>query len=112
MRATAEKLFHGEEGYNCAQAVLKTFQEEYNLSDATILEHKKSGGGRVDGNICGALHAVKILTECEKTSEEISASFADIAGSVKCKEIKKAGKLSCRGCVGSAAELFQTNINN
>ncbi len=104
MRETAEKYYHGDEGYNCAQAVFKTFQNEYDISEDTILAHKKSGGGRVEGNICGALHAAALLAEDKK--DEFYAKFIEKAGSVKCNEIRKAKELSCRGCAGYAAEIL------
>lgn len=109
MRATAENYFHGDEGFNCAQAVLKTFQSEYELSDDMILEHKKSGGGRVDGNICGALHAATLLESAEESRERFHQAFTEAAGAVTCREIRKGGKLSCRSCSGFAAELVDNH---
>lgn len=106
MRDIAEKHFHGEEGFNCAQAVLKTFQDHYEISDDVILEHKKSGGGRVEGNICGALHAATLLADDETVKEIFHQAFIDAAGSDKCKEIKQRKELSCRSCSGVAAELL------
>ncbi len=109
MKSKAENYFHGEEGFNCAQAVLKTFQNEYELTDELILEHKKSGGGRVEGNICGALHAATLLETAEESRERFHQAFVEAAGSVTCRDIRKLGQLSCRSCSGFAAELVDNH---
>ncbi len=106
MRATAENHFHGAERLNCAQAILKTFQDHYSVSNEAITEHKKSGGGRVDGNVCGAVHAATLLEKDEAVQKRIMDSFIKAAGSHKCREIKSIKTLSCRECVGVAADLL------
>lgn len=112
MRKTAENYFHGDEGFNCAQAVLKAFQGAFSLSDEMIAAHKVSGGGRVENNECGALYAARLLVADESKSEQMTDAFVKAAGSASCKEIRQLGKLNCRGCVGEAAANLQSVIND
>jgi hypothetical protein len=106
MRTTAEKYFHGEEGLNCAQAVLKTFQETHGVSDEMISEHKKSGGGRAEGNLCGALYSSTLLEP--ELKEELHSEFASRVGFTTCRDIRKEKVHSCRSCTGLAAELLES----
>lgn len=111
MRETAEQFDHGQEKYNCAQAILAAFQPHYGHDDSVIAEHKKSGGGRAEGNLCGALHAALILETDESKQKVIRNGFYSEAGSVTCRTIRAEGKLSCKECVGTAAELLETARN-
>jgi hypothetical protein len=112
MKNQAENYFHCKDGnYNCAQAVLKAFQKEFNLSDDIINEYKKYGGGRADGNLCGALFAaMQLLHQHPEKAEFIKKEFAKIAGSTKCQEILKSKSFACRECVKLAAELLEKAI--
>lgn len=105
MDKKAEDYFHCEgENYNCAQAVLKAFQTKFNVSDEMVAEYRKYGGGRADGNTCGALFAaIQLLPEAK---EKIHQEFASIVGATKCQEIKQVKKVSCRDCVITAAKLL------
>ncbi len=103
----ANKLYHGEEGYNCAQAILKAFQQEFNISEHAILAAKTWGHGSVEGGICGALFAARQLSQDAVFIEHINSGFASKGGGFQCKIIRKKRRLSCRQCVMLAAE----NIN-
>jgi hypothetical protein len=100
--------FHGEDNFNCAQAVLKAFQEECGVPDAEISEQVKSGGGRADGGVCGALFAAMLLAAPEQAAT-IEACFVNETGSSRCREIRATGKLDCRACVALAARLLSGN---
>lgn len=104
MREQAMGYFHGVEGYNCCQAVLKTYQESHGVSEEVIIDAKRFGGGRAPGNICGALHALYML---EPQKEELfTEAFQKKIGSHLCKDIRGKKLLSCRGCVGVASDIF------
>jgi hypothetical protein len=109
VRKAAEEYFHGREGYNCAQAVLKAFQASHKISESEIADYKSAGGGRAVGGLCGALFAAKRIVG-EEAFDEISKNFERQSGSLKCADIRKAGLLSCKGCVGTAAELVHSGI--
>ncbi len=106
----AEKLFHGIEGYNCAQAVFKTFQKEFNIEENIILEAKKNGGGRAEGGICGALYAAQKIIPKQEFIEVINSDFMNEGGSLYCRDIRKCKKLSCRECVKLAAKCVQNHL--
>ncbi len=104
--ALAKQLFHGKEKYNCAQAILKAFQEHNNLTDDEIARHKSSGGGKAEGGLCGALYAAKLHLDNVEDKASLEKSFVDKAQYTTCKEIKKNKTLSCVECVETAAELL------
>lgn len=88
----SEEYFHRKpENYNCAQAVLKGWQEEYGLSDTIIEEFRAWGGGRAAGGVCGALYAAEFLLQRSETAESVSPEFQEIAGSIRCLELKESG---------------------
>ena len=91
---------------NCAQSILTAFKDEMNLHEDSIAEARKSGGGRADGGICGALHAALGLTENQQKKDKIRKTFAEIVGSEKCREIRSAKVTPCAKCVEIAAQLL------
>lgn len=103
----AAGLFHGKERLNCAQAVLKAFQEEASISDQMIQDAGFSGGGRAPGEMCGALYSATLLVQDQNRQSNIKHEFAKVAGSTKCREIRSIQQLSCRGCVALAAKLVE-----
>ena len=108
-RKKSELYFHAlPENLNCAQAVLKGFQKEFNISDSEIEEYRAWGGGRAEGGMCGALLAAERLLQ-QIGKESVVQEFKEQAGSTLCKDIK-ANKFSCIECVRIADELVEKNI--
>lgn len=106
MRALdAVNFFHGKEKYNCAQAILKAFQDFFDIEDELIQKAYLLGSGRAEEGMCGALYAAKILISDCRDFEKVKRLFEDVAGSSKCLEIKAKKKLPCAGCVLLAAEF-------
>jgi len=66
----ADELFHGEERYNCAQAVIKAFEGEFKVTKGQILLAAKKGGGRADEGLCGALYAAHLLVSDDEMKQE------------------------------------------
>lgn len=100
----ASDKFHGVEKYNCAQAVLKFFENHPAVSPEKIEEFKQFGGGRAPEGVCGAIYAAEHILNDKKLTDELKETFKRDAGSHCCREIKTAGRLSCPGCVDMAAE--------
>ncbi len=100
---TAEQLYHGKEGFNCAQAIFKTFQSDYNVSDDIIALAADKGRGRAENGICGALYAAHFLIDDATLIEKVNSQFIQNGGSIQCKELKKNRKLTCKECVRLAA---------
>ena len=105
----AMDFFHGEQGYNCAQAVLKAYQNESGMSELTIRLAKAIGGGRAEGGTCGALYAAQILLGKNEQSKLITQQFLQSTGSMLCSEIKQS-ECGCRGYVAKIAELTVEHI--
>ena len=96
------------EKLNCAQAVLKGFQQEFSIADQEIEDYRAWGGGRAEGGMCGALFAAeRLLRQAGKAS--VAAEFAGLAGDTGCVNIKK-GKFPCVDCVRVADELVEKRM--
>lgn len=102
----AVKFFRGAKRYNCAQAVLKGFQEKHAVSQGTIDAFKAHGGGRAEGGLCGALYAAKFLLKNKEQATELENHFSKVAGSIHCKEIRKLNRVLCAECVQTSAKLL------
>ncbi len=107
----AEKLYHGKEGYNCAQAILKAFQHDYNVSECVIDQASEKGRGRAENGICGALYAAHHLIKEHSIIKAINKDFILKGGSLECIEIRKNRKLSCKDCVKLAAHNIQEQLS-
>ncbi len=107
----AEKLYHGKEGYNCAQAILKAFQPEYNVSECVIDQASEKGRGKAENGICGALYAAHHLIKEHSTINTLNQDFIIKGGSMECKELRKNRKLSCKECVKLAAYGIQNHLS-
>ncbi|MFA7230639.1 MAG: C-GCAxxG-C-C family (seleno)protein [Victivallaceae bacterium] len=95
-----------EEKLNCAQSILRGFQDKNQVRDEQITAARKLGGGRAEDGICGALHAALQLAENDEIRQSLHESFIVHASSSKCREIRRAGKISCAGCVELAAKTL------
>jgi hypothetical protein len=107
----AKSKYHGPEGYNCAQAVMAAFQDEFGLNDQDIASLKSAGGGRAEGGICGASYAAKALVKNPDFHAEIDKAFTAEGGSTACRQIRENGKMPCKECVGLAARLVAENLS-
>lgn len=99
-------LFHGTEMYNCAQSVLKAFQDTYKVPPEQVVDSSRLGGGRAEQGMCGALYAAESLVADPVKKAVLRERFRNAAGAVECRAIRSLRKLSCRECVEKAAELI------
>ncbi len=99
-----------EERLNCAQSVARGFQELLDVDDDIIKELSNKGGGKAQDGQCGALFSALELTDNESHKDRITEFFLNEAGSQKCREIRKANKLSCAECVGLAAKALHEQL--
>jgi len=108
-RKKSNLYFHLQpDNLNCAQAILKGFQKEFDISDQEIEEYRACGGGRVQDGICGALFsAERLLVQVDKPG--ITDEFKAIVGKTHCLDIKKT-QFSCIDCVRIADELLEKRI--
>ena len=95
-----------KERLNCAQSIMRGFQEYCDVSEEKIEEVKNLGGGKAEGGTCGALHSALVLSKNDKSRNDLRLAFIAQAGSDKCKEIRSGQRLTCGECVGLAARLL------
>lgn len=107
----ASDYFHGEDGYNCAQAVLKAFQPESGMSELVIRSATVAGGGRANGGTCGALYAAKIILGEGVPFAQVTNAFLTAFDSTLCCDIKQS-ECGCRHFVGKTAEFTEKQINH
>jgi len=108
-RIKSEQYFHVlPEKLNCAQAILKGFQQEFNISEQEIEEYRAFGGGRTPSGICGALFsAERLLSQAGKSG--ITTEFNALVGETHCLAIKTT-KFPCIDCVRIADELLEKKM--
>jgi hypothetical protein len=94
------------ERLNCAQSILKAFQEQKNISADEISAARNLGGGKADNGTCGALHAALSLLDDPEKQESVRTSFVEVAGSAQCREIRAQNLISCVQCVEVAARFL------
>ncbi len=103
------KGINGKNKENCTLSIIKTFNDYINITDEELVNYQRYGGGRAPEGVCGAYYAADRLFQ-ESDSEDMDKlreAFEKEAGSLKCREIRKMGKLSCDGCVRKIAELLE-----
>jgi hypothetical protein len=111
-RITSENYFHKKpENLNCAQAILKGFQQELNIDDSHIEEFRAHGGGRAPEGICGALYAAEHLAKKHNLGD-LKADFEKETGHTNCKELKSNLKVTCEKCVKIADSFLERKIYN
>lgn len=112
MKDLAVKNFRGAERYNCAQAVLVSSEKHAPVEDAQLSEYSSEGSGRAKDGLCGALFSAKQMMQDETEKEAARNFFIKNAGSIHCREIRKAKRMTCHECVAAAAHLAEQSIKN
>ncbi len=122
-----------EKGYNCCQAVICAYCEEYGIADDDIFKVTEGFGAGMGGllNTCGAVTGMYMAIGMHnsagekdnprKTKMDTYASIRDVAqkfeeenGSILCRDLKSVEngvqRVSCQKCVEDAAELVEKYI--
>ena len=100
-------FFHRKpENYNCAQSILKGFQEEFGLDEGQVEEFRAMGGGRSPKGLCGAVYSADYLMEL-KNLPAVSPQFEEQVGALACREIKGNRLCSCQECIEIAHRLVE-----
>ncbi|ACF15153.1 conserved hypothetical protein [Chloroherpeton thalassium ATCC 35110] len=108
MAINKRALKYFQNGFNCAQATLKAYQEEYGCENQDDIDALFTAGrGRVEGGICGSLYAAKQVLKDEELADLLHRSFVKYIGSAVCWEIRSVDKYSCHACVDLNCQLFQ-----
>ncbi len=108
----AENFFHVKpENLNCAQAIIKAYQEKFNIPESIISEFRAWGGGRAPNGICGALYAADFLANRYHFAP-IRQEFKAKAGAITCLELKREQKTPCVKCVQIVDELIENKLKD
>ena len=112
--------FH-KEGYNCAESVLKAFNEDTGL-DIPVSIASPFGGGMSVGSTCGAitgtLMAVGALkgrnssdekNDSMKLTKEVINKVKEKYGTIECAQLKK-NKVSCDEIIDFTYNTFKEHI--
>jgi hypothetical protein len=103
----ALKYFHKPPGYyNCAQAVYKAFQDEYNIENDDIVAFSKFGNGKAKDGHCGAYYAaMELLKDQPDIANEFTKRFLEKTDYLTCFDIRFNYTMSCKNLVKLAANL-------
>ena len=102
---TKPSTFHSQ-GFNCAESIIKSYNEEFNTEIPVSLGSAMGSGVRV-GSICGAVNAAVVIigylkgrndhsevNESPKYSKELMQTIREKYNSELCLDLKK-DKISC-----------------
>ena len=125
-------LENNKKGYNCAQAVVCAFCDEFGKDEKEIFEIMEAFGfGMGSMGTCGAVSAMAAVVGMKesdgnlekpgtkkvsyKAMKEMTEKFREKNGSIICREIKgvDTGRVlrSCDGCITDAAELIEKYLS-
>lgn len=110
-RISSEEYFSKEpENLNCAQAVMKGFQDEFQVPDEIIERFQAFGGGRAKDGICGALYAANCLMK-KRGYNALDVPFKEKIRYLTCEEIKQSETYSCEECIKTADDLILSELS-
>jgi hypothetical protein len=104
------EFFRGQSRYNCAQAVLKAYAPEVGVGGCCLERFSQFGSGRAPGGECGALFAAKSVLGDPAAKQEVEREFVGVAGTTKCRDIRKGRRASCEQCVQTAADALFSQL--
>ncbi|MEE1314326.1 MAG: phage/plasmid primase, P4 family, partial [Faecalimonas sp.] len=116
--------------YNCCQAVICAYCQQYGVDDEAIFRLTEGFGGGMGGlqETCGAVtgmfmgiglhnsagdqyHPTKTKAQTYGDVRNAAATFENICGSLKCRDLKAVvdgrQRVSCERCVETAAEILE-----
>ncbi len=107
--AISVDFFHTKPyNYNCAQAVAKAYQQNFNVADITIESYRKCGGGRAENGVCGAFYAgFQLLKNTPQQQQYFTEKFTAIAKTTACTRPLANRCLSCVELVELAGSIIE-----
>jgi len=109
-KPNALEFFRGESRYNCAQAVLKAYGSQVGAGEACLSRFAQFGSGRAPGGECGALFAAKAILGEVAAKNEVEREFVDVAGTTRCRDIRRGRRATCEQCVQTAASAVFSQL--
>ena len=117
MKVTKPSIYHSQ-GYNCAEALIKSYNKEFN-TDIPIALGSGMGAGIAVGSLCGAVNAAVLVAgfikgrqdssipnEARKYSKEIMKKIRERYGSEICANLKK-NKVSCSEIIDFSYDVLK-----
>lgn len=123
-----------EQGYNCCQAVVCAFKDQFDLDEKTLFKLTEAYGlgmGNMQGTcgaLSGALMVMSYLNSTGKIGEEmpkskgqtyqldrlIAGKFIEQNGSMICKDLKTPGpnQVPCNMCIARACDILEAELSN
>lgn len=126
-RAEQAQRLHNK-GYNCAQAVVCAYCDQFGLDEETAFKMAEGFGlGMGLMEVCGALSAAFMLAGVQgsegpgscgatkgatyKTTKTLAKAFSEKNGTYLCRELKGVTdgnvRRSCSGCIEDACQLIE-----
>lgn len=110
-----------KEGYNCAESIVKAFNEDTN-SDIPVSVASPFGGGMAVGGTCGAITGTLIAmgalkgrnsseekNDSRALAKEIVTKVKEKYGTLECIELKKNG-ISCAEIINYTYDILKEYI--
>lgn len=119
-----QAIYYKHNGYNCAQSILKVYNDLLNL-DEDMLKRLGSGFGTGMGGAeatCGALIGANmvlgLLNKTDKVtkliSREMLKEFNELSHATLCKDLKgietKVVLTSCEDCIANAIKILDSKL--
>lgn len=118
---TKPSVYH-KEGYNCAEAIIKSYNEEHN-TDIPVALGSGMGVGMTVGSICGAVNAAAMVVgyikgreskdeknEARNYSRELMTRIRDKYNTEICAVLKN-NKVSCGEIIDFSYEALNEILN-
>ena len=118
---TKPSVYHSQ-GYNCAEALIKSYNEEHN-TDIPVALGSGMGSGVTVGSLCGAVNAAAVIVgyikgrENNEESNEARGYARELMSRVRGKfnseicEVLKKNKISCAEIVDFSYEALKEILN-
>lgn len=104
-------FFHtAPNNYNCAQSIIKTYQNIININDEEIeSQYRCKGGGRAEGGFCGAVLSAYHILGKDK-GDVIKSTIEERLGGCTCRKLKGELKIPCKQIVEMVDDLIESEI--
>ena len=119
---TKPSIYHSQ-GYNCAEAIIKSYNEEFN-TNIPIAMGSGMGTGMAVGSLCGAVNAAVLVAgflkgrednespnEARKCAKELLKKVREQYDSEICTNLKK-NKISCSEIIDFSYNALKEVLDN
>ena len=118
---TKPSVYHSQ-GYNCAEALIKSYNEEHN-TDIPVALGSGMGTGMAVGSLCGAVNAATMVlgfikgresngeaNEARAYAKELMSKVREKFNSEICADLKR-NKISCAEIIDFSYEALNEILN-